>query len=57
MFDEDEVDRDYLHRDVQESSPFYQKKESFELDSLANLTSARKLKESMSARYYKFKVV
>ena len=49
MFDEDEVDREFVHRDVQESLPFYQKKESFD-DSLVNLTSARKLKESMSAR-------
>lgn len=51
MFDEDVVDRDYAYRDMQESSmPYYQKKESYESDSLSNLTSARRLRESLSVR-------
>lgn len=49
MFEEDDVVQEFSHRDVQESMPFYQKKESFESDSLSNLTSARRLRESMSA--------
>ncbi|CRK92417.1 CLUMA_CG005973, isoform A [Clunio marinus] len=48
MFEEDNIDRDFTHRDVQESTPYYQKKESFESDSLSNLTSARRLRESLS---------
>lgn len=48
MFEEEEVDREYSHK---ESVPYYQqKKESFETDSLSNLTSARKLRESLSVR-------
>lgn len=48
MFDDD-VDQDFSHRDAQESMPYYQKKESFESDSLSNLTSARRLRENISA--------
>lgn len=50
MFDEDDAEQEFSHRDVQESMPYYQKKESFESDSLSNLTSARRLRESMSVR-------
>jgi hypothetical protein len=55
MYDEEEeVDREYSHRDVQENMPYYQKKEAFETnrdaDSLSNLTSARKMRESLSVR-------
>lgn len=52
MFEEDDIDREFSqhHRDIQESMPYYQKKENFESDSLSNLTSARKLRESMSVR-------
>lgn len=48
MVEDDENDREYSHRE--ESVPYYQKKESFETDSLFNLTSARKLRESLSVR-------
>lgn len=50
MFDEDAVDREISHRDAKEAMPYYQKKESFESDSLSNLTSARRLRESLSVR-------
>lgn len=51
MFEEEEeVDREYSQREVQESVPYYRKKESFETDSLSNLTSARKMRERLSVR-------
>lgn len=48
MFDEEDVDQEFSHHDAQESRPYFQKKESFESDSLSNLTSARRLRESLS---------
>ena len=48
MYEEEENEREYSHRE--ESVPYYQKKENFETDSLSNLTSARKLRESLSVR-------
>lgn len=48
--DEDNDNQTFAHRDTQASMPYYQKKESFESDSLSNLISARKLRESMSVR-------
>lgn len=48
MFDDE---HDFSHNEGQDSIPYsYQKKGSFESDSLSNLTSARRLRESLSAR-------